>query len=103
MSILLYSLKGALYQLAHLGFISQRRVQGKHTCAGLAKLFSARFHVALCARTNRERGAVLCECFGDGLPDLSVVALRLSPGQLFLQEWPACSYPPSSATRRLSP
>jgi hypothetical protein len=40
----------------------------------LAQLFSSRFDVALCARTNRERGAVVCEYFCDGLPNLSVAA-----------------------------
>src|SRR5262249_34965885 len=53
----------ALYQLAHLGFISQSRGHGKHMRAGSAQLFSSLLHVALRTRTNRERGAVLCEYF----------------------------------------
>src|SRR6266581_6799562 len=99
MSILLYSLKTRSINWRTWASSVRDATTASTRAPAWRRLFSSLFHVALCARTNRERGAVLCEYFCDGLPHLSVAGLRLSPGQLFLQEWPAWSYPSHPVSR----
>ena len=61
-----------------------------------------RFHVGLCARANRERSAVLCQCFANDLPNLSVVAYACHQGNSSLKNG-GHVHTPSSPRRRGKP
>ena len=80
MSIFLYSLKTRSINWRTWASSVRDATTASTRAPAWRRLFSSLFHVALCARTNRERGAVLREYFCDGLPDLSVAAYACHQG-----------------------
>jgi len=80
MSILPYSLRVPSISRRTWGFVGQRPSHGEHSGASLSQFSSPDFHVALLARTNRQRSTAFCQRLGDGLSNLSVAAHRCYHG-----------------------